>query len=495
MNRELKIYNSLSGEKEIFKPITEGYVGMYVCGPTVYNDVHMGNCMTFVRFDMIYRYLVHLGYKVRYVRNITDVGHLLDDGEDRILKGAKAEKLEPMEVVQKYSNGFHHMMEVFNTKKPSIEPRATAHIIEQIEMVEQIINNGYAYEANGSVYFDTLKLAEDTGEYGKLSGRKIEDLKAESRDNLKNQEDKRHPSDFAIWMKAAPEHIMKWNSPWSEGFPGWHLECSAMSTKYLGERFDIHGGGNDLKFPHHENEIAQNMGSCGCSPVNYWLHTNMLLMNGKKMSKSDGNSIMPPELFSGESEHISKGYSPMVVRFFFLQSHYRSTSDLSDSVLQAAEKGYKRFMEGLKTLSNIQGTAKNNDSAINKEILDLVEDVYKHMDDDFNTPRAIASIFEIVTKINSLKSGKISLAEISQETLNTLQSKLKGIIFDVFGLMDDTAGGAGGEVLDGLMQLVIELRQEARESKNWGISDKIRDSLKELEIQIKDGKDGTTWSI
>jgi len=259
MNRALKIYNSLSGEKEIFKPITEGYVGMYVCGPTVYNDVHMGNCMTFVRFDMIYRYLLHLGYKVRYVRNITDVGHLLDDGEDRILKGAKAEKLEPMEVVQKYSNGFHHMMDVFNTKKPSIEPRATAHIIEQIDMVQAILDNGYAYEANGSVYFDTLKLAEDTGEYGKLSGRKIEDLKAESRDNLKNQEDKRHPSDFAIWMKAAPEHIMKWN-------------------------------------PHHENEIAQNMGSCGCAPVNYWLHTNMLLMNGKKMSKSDGNSIMPPEL-------------------------------------------------------------------------------------------------------------------------------------------------------------------------------------------------------
>lgn len=493
MNRELKIYNSLSGEKEVFRPITEGFVGMYVCGPTVYSDVHMGNCMTFVRFDMIYRYLLHLGYKVRYVRNITDVGHLLDDGEDRILKGAKKDKLEPMEVVQKYSNGFHKMMDILNTKKPNIEPRATAHIIEQIEMVQQIIDNGYAYESNGSVYFDTLKMAEDKGEYGKLSGRKIEDLKAESRDNLKNQEEKRHPSDFAIWMKAAPEHIMKWQSPWSVGFPGWHLECSAMSTKYLGERFDIHGGGNDLKFPHHENEIAQNMGACNCAPVNYWLHTNMLLMNGKKMSKSDNNSINPPELFTGDSEHISKGYSPMVVRFFFLQSHYRSTSDLTDGVLQSAEKGYKRIVEGLKTINTLSATGKN-ETELDKELLNLVEDVYSHMDDDFNTPRAIASMFEIVTKINSLKAGQLSLNEVTSTTIDKVKQALNDMFTDVLGLKDDTDAGAGN-VVNGLMDLIIELRQEARESKNWGVSDKIRDTLKELEISVKDGKEGTTWNM
>lgn len=495
MNRELKIYNSLTGEKEVFKPIHEGFVGMYVCGPTVYSDVHMGNCMTFTRFDMIYRYILHLGYKVRYVRNITDVGHLLDDGEDRILKGAKKDNLEPMEVVQKYSNGFHKMMDILNTKKPSIEPRATAHIIEQIEMVQQILDNGYAYESNGSVYFDTLKLAEDKGTYGQLSGRKIEDLMSETRDDLKNQDEKRHPSDFAIWMKAAPEHIMKWPSPWSVGFPGWHLECSAMSTKYLGEKFDIHGGGNDLKFPHHENEIAQNMGSCGCTPVNYWMHTNMLLMNGKKMSKSDGNSITPEELFTGDSEHVTKGFSPMVVRFFFLQSHYRSTSDLTNEVLLSAEKGYKRLMEGLKTVASLQGTAKDESAAINAEMRQLIEDVYTHMDDDFNTPRAIASMFEVVTKLNSLKSGTISLAEVHQSTIDFVKEKMNGFITEVLGVYDDTAAGGDGKVLNGLMDLIIELRQDARADKNWGMSDKIRDNLKELEIQIKDGKEGTTWSM
>ncbi|MEZ5049710.1 MAG: hypothetical protein R2766_08680 [Saprospiraceae bacterium] len=299
--RDLYIYNSLTRQKELFKPINEGFVGMYVCGPTVYSDVHLGNVLTFTNFDIIYRFLLHLGYKVRYVRNITDVGHLLDDGEDRMLRGAKADNLEPMEVAQKYSNGFHHMMRVFNNLEPSIEPRATGHILEQIEMVQAIMDNGYGYVANGSVYFDTIKFAKATGEYGKLSGRVIEELLVESRDNLKNQDDKRHPADFAIWMKASPEHIMKWNSPWSVGFPGWHLECSAMSTKYLGNHFDIHGGGNDLKFPHHENEIAQNLGACRCTPANYWLHTNMLLLNGKKMSKSDGNNVSPAELFAGDS--------------------------------------------------------------------------------------------------------------------------------------------------------------------------------------------------
>ena len=356
MNNKLQVHNSLSRKKEAFNPIKDGFIGMYVCGPTVYSDVHLGNCRTFVSFDVIYRYLLYLGYKVRYVRNITDVGHLLDDGEDRILKGARLQQLEPMEVVQKYTNGFHDIMEVFNTLKPGIEPRATGHIIEQIEMVQKIIDNGYAYEKNGSVYFDTLKFAEEKGVYGELSGRVIDDLMSETRDDLKNQGEKNHPSDFAIWMKASQEHIMKWNSPWSEGFPGWHLECSAMSTKYLGERFDIHGGGNDLKFPHHENEIAQNVGSCGCAPANYWLHTNMLLMNGKKMSKSDGNTISPGELFSGESEHITQPFSPMVVKFFMLQSHYRSTMDLTNDALLAAEKGYKRLMEGYNNLKGLQAT-------------------------------------------------------------------------------------------------------------------------------------------
>ncbi len=464
---------------------------MYVCGPTVYNDVHLGNCRTFVSFDIIYRYLLYLGYKVRYVRNITDVGHLLDDGEDRILKGARLEQLEPMEVVQKYTNGFHKMMTIFNTLKPSIEPRATGHIIEQIEMVQKILDNGYAYVKNGSVYFDTVKFSKEKDIYGKLSGRVIDELFSETRE-LKNQGEKNHPSDFAIWMKASPEHIMKWNSPWSEGFPGWHLECSAMSTKYLGEKFDIHGGGNDLKFPHHENEVAQNVGACNCAPVNYWLHTNMLLMNGKKMSKSDGNTISPEQLFSGESEHIQKGYSPMVVRFFILQSHYRSTLDINDEALLAAEKGYKRLMEGYKTLSSLEvsgSTAGEKDA----EIINLVEGAVEDMNDDFNTPRAMAKYFELVSIVNGLNDGKIDKSSVMQSTLETAVEKMRGMVFDVFGLMEEMA--ADGGPMDGLMQLVIELRQEARNNKDWGTSDKIRDTLNELEILIKDGKDGTTWSL
>ncbi len=464
---------------------------MYVCGPTVYNDVHLGNCRTFVSFDIIYRYLLYLGYKVRYVRNITDVGHLLDDGEDRILKGARLEQLEPMEVVQKYTNGFHKMMTIFNTLKPSIEPRATGHIIEQIEMVQKILDNGYAYVKNGSVYFDTVKFSKEKDIYGKLSGRIIDELFSETRE-LKNQGEKNHPSDFAIWMKASPEHIMKWNSPWSEGFPGWHLECSAMSTKYLGEKFDIHGGGNDLKFPHHENEVAQNVGACNCAPVNYWLHTNMLLMNGKKMSKSDGNTISPEQLFSGESEHIQKGYSPMVVRFFILQSHYRSTLDINDEALLAAEKGYKRLMEGYKTLSSLEvsgSTAGEKDT----EILNLVEGAVEDMNDDFNTPRAMAKYFELVSIVNGLNDGKIDKSSVMQSTLETAVEKMRSMVFDVFGLMEEKA--ADGGPMDGLMQLVIELRQEARNNKDWGTSDKIRDTLNELEILIKDGKDGTTWSL
>lgn len=488
--RTITVFNSLKREKEVFTPINDGFIGMYVCGPTVYNDVHLGNCRTFTSFDIIYRYLKYIGYKVRYIRNITDVGHLLDDGEDRMLKGAKAEQMQPMEVAQKYTNGFHDMMRIFNTLPPSIEPRATGHITEQIEMVQTILENGYAYEANGSVYFDTIKFAEQTGEYGKLSGRVIDELLAESRD-LKNQDEKRHPSDFAIWMKASSEHIMKWNSPWSVGFPGWHLECSAMSTKYLGLNFDIHGGGNDLKFPHHENEIAQNMGACKCQPANYWLHTNMLLLNGKKMSKSEGNSISPVELFSGESIHISKAYSPMVVKFFMLQCHYRSTLDLTDEALQAAEKGYKRLFEAIKKLQSLSSPFDENGS-MDEVINQLIEECFLNMDDDFSTPKALATIFELVTKINSLADGTIDISTISNQCLNHLRSHLNSFISDVFGLLEE--GSGENNVVDGLMQLVLELRSGARINKDWTTSDKIRDGLESIKIQVKDGKDGSTWN-
>lgn len=490
MNTDLYIYNSLSRQKEKFTPLHEGFIGMYVCGPTVYNDVHLGNCRTFMSFDMIYRYLRYLGYKIRYVRNITDVGHLLDDGEDRMSKGARIDNLEPMEVAQKYTNGFHHMMKVFNTLPPSIEPRATGHILEQIEMVQDIIDHGYGYVRNGSVYFDTLKFAQKTGEYGKLSGRVIEELIAESRDNLKNQDEKNHPSDFAIWMKASDEHLMKWNSPWSVGFPGWHLECSAMSTKYLGREFDIHGGGNDLKFPHHENEIAQNMGACGCQPAKYWMHTNMLLLNGKKMSKSDGNTISPEELFTGNSVHVTKGYSPMVVRFFMLQSHYRSPNDLTDEALQAAEKGYKRLFEAIKNLGSLTSPT-TAPTPLDSRCDEVIVTAFEDMNDDFNTPKALSRLFELVTIINSLKEGQVPVSDISQEGLERIKSAFRTIIFDIFGLLDEADTDSGP--VDGLMNLIIDLRHQARNNKDWSTSDKIRDSLNELNIQIKDGKEGTSW--
>jgi cysteinyl-tRNA synthetase len=358
-------------------------------------------------------------------------------------------------------------------------------------MVQAIIDNGYGYEVNGSVYFDTLKFAKDTGEYGKLSGRIIEDLLAESRD-LKNQDEKRHPSDFAIWMKASPEHIMRWNSPWSEGFPGWHLECSAMSTKYLGSSFDIHGGGNDLKFPHHENEIAQNIGACHCSPARYWLHTNMLLLNGRKMSKSEGNSISPDELFTGNSEHVTKGYSPMVVKFFMLQSHYSSTLDLTDEALSAAEKGYKRLMEAIKKLDTLSSSAENG--SLDNEVNQIIENCYTEMCDDFSTPKTLANIFELVTKINSLADGKINMSDISHNCLELLKEKIKVFIFDIFGLLNENEEG-NIELVDGLMNLIIELRQNARANKDFGTSDKIRDSLSALNIQVKDGKEGTGWTF
>ena len=493
MKNELYIQNSLTRQKEIFKPITEGFIGMYVCGPTVYSDVHIGNCRTFVSFDVIYRYLKYIGYQIRYVRNITDVGHLTDEGEDKMSKGAKLAKLEPMEVAQRYTVGFHDMMRIFNTLPPDIEPRATGHIIEQIEMVQQIIDNGLAYERNGSVYFDTIKFAKEQEVYGKLSGRKIDDLFTETRD-LKNQNEKNHPSDFAIWMKASDEHILRWNSPWSVGFPGWHLECSAMSTKYLGKNFDIHGGGNDLKFPHHENEIAQNHGACGCHPANYWIHTNMLEMNGRKMSKSDGNTITPTQLFTGDSPHISKAYSPMVIKFFMLQAHYGSTLDITDKGLQDAEKGYHRLMDANTLLQKMENSNSGITSDLDTEINATIEKAFQQMSDDFNTPMALARLFELVPKINGLSAGHLSMNDVNSDTLEKVKSTFHSFIYDIFGLLDDAISASGNGVADGLMELIIDLRQNARATKDWGTSDKIRDTLQELKIQLKDGKDGTTWS-
>ncbi len=496
MPTELTLYNSLTRKKEVFTPLVEGHVGLYVCGPTVYNPVHLGNCRTFVSFDIIYRYLKEQGYKVRYVRNITDVGHLTDDGEDRMSRGARLEQLEPMEVAQKFSNQFHDMMRTLNALPPSIEPRATGHLIEQIEMVREILDNGYAYEVNGSVYFDVEAYNNGNDErYGELSGRRIDELKAESRE-LKAQDEKRSPSDFAIWMKASDDHILRWDSPWGAGFPGWHLECSAMSTKYLGQEFDIHGGGNDLKFPHHENEIAQNVGACHHAGARYWLHTNMLLMNGKKMSKSDGNTISPEELFSGHSPHVSEGYSPMVVRFFMLQTHYRSTMDLSDEALQAAKKGYARLMEAWNTLKGLEGRGGAQNGTVGKELAAGLEAAYAEMDDDFNTPKAVARIFELVTRINALQGGQLSLDEVGAGALDEFREGLGTLLFDVLGLSDEAAaGGAEQEALDKVMQIMLDLRQQARADKDWALSDKLRDALAGAGITVKDSKEGATWSI
>jgi cysteinyl-tRNA synthetase len=499
MNQEqnLKIYNSLSGKKEQFTPITPGYVGMYVCGPTVYNDVHLGNCRTFTSFDVIYRYLLHCGLKVRYVRNITDVGHLTDDGEDRMAKGAKIAQLEPMEVAQRYTVGFHDMMRVFNNLTPSIEPRATGHIPEQIEMVQEILNRGLAYEQNGSVYFNVPKFAESfPGVYGSVSGRVLDDLYQETR-TLKNQDEKAHPADFAIWMKARPEDIMVWKSPWSVGFPGWHLECSAMSTKYLGSNFDIHGGGNDLKFPHHENEIAQNHGACGCHPANYWLHANMLLLNGKKMSKSDGNTITPVQLFTGESSFVSKGYSPMVVRFFMLQAHYRSTLDITDEGLLAAEKGYRKLMEFNKLLQSIPSSAitATAETDTDRAILDCIQNAFEGMNDDFNTAIAIAALNDLSSYINKLANQQLAPSEISPWVLERAKVAVNDLIANVFGLLDDTSGGGKEDnTIEGLMNLILELRASARANKDWPTSDKIRDALTEIGVTVKDGKEGASWS-
>ena len=419
-NQELKIYNSLSGEKEVFKPLTDGYVGMYVCGPTVYSNVHLGNCRTFISFDLVFRYLKHLGYKVRYVRNITDAGHLENDaetGEDRIAKKARLEEIEPMEVVQKYTVDFHNILYKFNNLPPSIEPTATGHIVEQIEIIKEIIDKGYAYEANGSVYFDVLKYNE-SNHYGILSGRKLEDMIANTRE-LAAQDDKKNPQDFALWKKAEPQHIMRWPSPWSVGFPGWHLECTVMSSKYLGDEFDIHGGGMDLKFPHHECEIAQGQAATGKNPVNYWMHANMLTLNGKKMAKSTGNNILPKELFSGDNDVLSKSYSPSIARFFMLQANYRSILDFSDEALGAAEKGFHKLMDAVALIPNLP-TSKNSSVAI----AEWKQKCYDAMNDDFNSPVLIANLFEAVKIINAVEAKKATLtAEDLKELKESIHSR------------------------------------------------------------------------
>jgi cysteinyl-tRNA synthetase len=497
-NQHLKIYNSLSGEKENFNPIHEGNVGMYVCGPTVYSNVHLGNVRTFMSFDVIFRYFLHLDYKVRYVRNITDVGHIVDDvdeGEDKIAKKARLEQLEPMEVVQRYTVDFHDILKSFNFLPPSIEPTATGHIIEQIEIIKKIIDTGIGYEANGSVYFDVVKYNE-TNNYGVLSGRNIEDMLANTRD-LDGQSDKRNPQDFALWKKAEPEHIMRWPSPWSDGFPGWHLECTAMSTKYLGNHFDIHGGGMDLKFPHHECEIAQNEACTGQSPVNYWMHANMLTLNGKKMAKSTGNNILPGEILSGNNNILSKAFSASVTRFFMLQAHYRSILDFSDDAIVAAEKGYKRLMEAINVLKS--DTLKTN--ILTGRIFEKSENsfnvhtwrqsCYDAMNDDFNTPILIAQLFEGVRIVNLLNEEK---ENISFDDLELFKKTMQAFVFDVLGLSDEKAD-SNNDKLEGVVNMLIGMRNQARADKNFALSDQIRDQLIALGIQLKDGKEGTSFSI
>ncbi len=488
-SQSLKVYNSLSSTKELFEPINEGHVGMYVCGPTVYSNVHLGNCRTFMSFDMIFRYLRHLGYKVRYVRNITDAGHLEDDsdeGEDKISKKARLEQIEPMEVVQRYTVDFHNILQKFNFLPPSIEPTATGHIIEQIEIIKEILDKGYAYEINGSVYFDVNKFNEDY-EYGKLSGRKLEDMISNTRE-LAAQNEKKNPQDFALWKKAEPQHIMRWPSPWGDGFPGWHLECTAMSTKYLGENFDIHGGGMDLKFPHHECEIAQAEASNGQSPVKYWLHANMLTLNGKKMAKSTGNNILPDEIFTGNNNILSKAFSPSVVRFFMMQAHYTSILDLSNDALLASEKGYQRLMEAIANLDGLKTTGATSGF----DIKAWRQKCYDAMNDDFNTPILIAILFEGVKHINLIKEGK---EQLSEEDKKILTETMNSFVFDVLGLENNNDGGKDSEKLSGVVELLIQLRNDARANKDFETSDKIRDQLAALGIQLKDSKEGTTFSV
>ncbi|MHA6696404.1 cysteine--tRNA ligase [Chryseobacterium sp. A301] len=486
---ELKIYNSLTGQKETFKPILDGNIGMYVCGPTVYSNVHMGNVRTFMSFDFIYRTLLYIGYKVRYVRNITDAGHLTDDGNvdnDRFVKQSRLEKLEPMEIVQKYTVDFHKVLQQFNLLPPNIEPTATGHILEQLELTKLLLEKGYAYETGGSVYFDVHAYNEKGGNYGELSKRNIEELYANTR-ILDGQDEKKNPQDFALWKSASPAHIMKWPSPWGEGFPGWHLECTAMSTKYLGEKFDIHGGGMDLKFPHHECEIAQGTACNGTSPVNYWMHANMLTLNGQKMSKSTGNTILPMELITGDNTFFEKPFAPTVVRFFFLQAHYRSVVDLSNEALVASEKGYLRLMEALEVLRDIDPSESGKESF---DVSAWKQKCDQALLDDFNSPILIAHLFEAVKVIFAIKDGKESL---SQDDLELLKASLQTFVFDVLGL--EEIAKQHSDKLDSTLQVLIDLRNQARQAKNWALSDEIRDKLLAEGIELKDSREGTSYII
>ncbi len=495
---ELRIYNSLTREKEIFTPLTPGHVGMYVCGPTVYNDVHLGNCRTFISFDLIYRYLLYSGYKVRYVRNITDAGHLegdQDEGEDKFTKRARLLQLEPMEVVQKYTLGFHEVMQLFNTLPPTIEPAATGHIIEQQEMVKQILENGFAYERNGSVYFDVEKYNKEQP-YGILTNRQLADMLANTRE-LGGQEEKKGRLDFALWIKAKPEHLMRWPSPWGWGFPGWHIECSAMSSKYLGKQFDIHGGGMDLAATHHTNEIAQSQACNHITPARYWIHTNMLTVNGVRMSKSAGNGFLPHELFTGNHPLLERGYSPMTVRFFMLQTHYRSTLDFSNEALQAAEKGLQRLLEATDLLQKLRhpgddSAAFNED--MDKEITGKCTLFAEYMNDDFNSARVMANFFELVPVVNSFKGGQLPIPSIKASTFELLQKTWDGFLYDVLGLKEEKGTDSGK--IDGVVQLLVDIRREARNRKDYATSDKIRNQLQSLGIALKDEKDGSiSWTI
>ena len=488
MQDKLILYNTLSRTKEKFTPITPGMVGLYVCGPTVYSDVHLGNCRTFMSFDLIYRYLLHLGFKVRYVRNITDAGHLegdRDEGDDKFAKKAKIEQLEPMEIVQRYTLGFRDVMREFNALNPSIEPTATGHISEQIEMIKIIIDKGYAYVKDGTVYFDVEKYNKEFS-YGQLTNRKLEELLEGTRE-LSGQDEKKGRLDFALWIASKPETLMKWPSPWGWGFPGWHIECSAMSSKYLGETFDIHGGGMDLQATHHTNEIAQSQACNHKSPVNYWMHTNMLTVNGVRMSKSAGNGFLPGELFTGDHPLLEKGYSPMAVRFFMMQTHYRSTLDFSNEALQASEKGYARLMTAIKTLENLKTSATSTSN-----IKELEQDCYNAMNDDFNSPILIANLFEGARIINSVNDEK---EHITADDLALLKKLMQSFTFEVLGLKAESANSSADKALQGVMEVILDIRKDVKAKKDFAASDKLRDELNKLNITIKDTKDGATWSI
>jgi cysteinyl-tRNA synthetase len=493
----LKIYNSYTRQKEVFESITPGHVGMYVCGPTVSGESHLGHARPYITFDVVYRYLVQKGYKVRYVRNITDAGHFEEEGreaEDKVGKKAQLEKLEPMELVQKYTNLYHWAMLQFNCVEPSIEPTATGHIVEQISMIEKIIAAGYAYETNGSVYFDVKKYAA-SHDYGKLSGRVIDELLETTRE-LDGQEEKKDRADFALWKSAAPEHIMRWKSPWGDGFPGWHIECSAMATKYLGPKFDIHGGGMDLQFPHHESEIAQSTICNHENPVKYWMHNNMITINGKKMGKSYNNVIKLTEMFSGNHPLLTQAFHPMTIRFFILQSHYRSPLDFGSEALVASEKALKRLWESYELLKkfNAADFGSNPDNDLNEKIKKLVVEFEEFLDDDFSTAKVLANMFELVPIINSIKDGHIAAGAISAENISLMQTQFKIYLEDIFGLTVATANNDGK--LTGVMQLLIDIRKEAKQKKDYATSDKIRKQLTELGIDLKDEKDGAmSWTI